>query len=135
MDKVNKTHPKVLGGQPVLNMKDENMLVEGILRAAHWGFPLSSMDVRYIVKGFLDRSGRREVRFKNNLPGVEWATSFLKRHSRVLSVRLCENIKRARAEVTKQTVEEFFQNIQGSLDGIPPSNIINYDETNFCDDR
>ena len=81
VDKVNKTHPKVLGGQPVLNMKDENMLVEGILRAAHWGFPLSSMDVRYIVKGFLDRSGRREVRFKNNLLGVEWATSFLKRHS------------------------------------------------------
>ena len=31
-------------------------------------------------------------------------------------------------------MEEFFQNIQGSLDGVPPSNIINYNETNFCYD-
>lgn len=28
----------------------------------------------------------------------------------------------------------YFQNLQQSIDGVPPGNIINYDETNFTDD-
>ena len=134
LDKVKNSHPKIMGGQTVLDKKEEQVLVEGILRAAHWGFPLTSVDVRYIVKGYLDRSGKREKRFRNNLPGVEWATSFLKRHSRILSVRLSENIKRARAEVTKTTVQEYFDTVLPTVDGVPSSNILNYDETNFNDD-
>mgnify|MGYP003623630680 FL=1 len=31
-------------------------------------------------------------------------------------------------------MKEFFENLRESLEGIPPENVINYDETNFSDD-
>ena len=133
-NKVNRTNPKSIGTPSVLNKEEEKMLVHGILRAAHWGYPLDSTDIRGIVKGYLDRAGRKEKRFTNNLPGYEWTSSFLKRHADILSVRLSENIKRARAEVNINCVKEFFENLRESLEGIPPENVINYDETNFSDD-
>ncbi|KAG5874363.1 hypothetical protein JTB14_002751 [Gonioctena quinquepunctata] len=37
---------------------------------------------------YLNRAGRVVSRFKDNLPGKEFAYSFLKRHLRILSVRL-----------------------------------------------
>ena len=123
-----------MGGQPILNKHEEGMLLQGILRAAHWGFPFNSTDIRYLVKGYLDKCGRKESRFKNNLPGVEWARNFLARHSNFLSVRLSENIKRCRAEVTKETVAQYFDHLRSAMENIPPENTINSDETNMSDD-
>ena len=45
-----------------------------------------------------------------------------------------ENIKRVRAAVTRATISEYFSNLETSLEGVPSSNVINYDETNFSDD-
>ena len=42
--------------------------------------------------------------------------------------------KRYRIAVTRETMNVYFLHLTRSLEGIPPSNIINYDETNFCDD-
>jgi len=36
--------------------------------------------------------------------------------------------------VSKTVVNEYFDNLETSLSGITPQNIINYDETNFVDD-
>lgn len=44
-----------------------------------WGFPLTSLDIRLIVKGYLDRCGRNEIRFKNNMPGVDFIEIFQKK--------------------------------------------------------
>lgn len=132
--KLRQEHQLKPGGQPVINEGDENYLVRGILRCAEWGFPLTPLDIKILVKGWLDRQGIRMRTFRNNLPGNDWVKGFLKRHCRELTVRLSENIKRARAEVSKEMVEEFFKELETTLENVEPENIYNFDETNFCDD-
>lgn len=56
------------------------------------------------------------------------------RNKEKLSIRLCQNIKRARAGVSKEILNNYFDNLAISLAGVPPSNIVNYDETNLTDD-
>lgn len=72
--------------------------------------------------------------FKNNCPGPDFVVSFLKCHKKVLSTRLCQNIKRSRAAVSPDTINNYFDELEKELKDVPPSNIINYDETNLCDD-
>lgn len=121
------------GGQPELSDDEENRLTEVLLLCAEWGFPFKSYDVRLMVQQYLNKLGKRTKRFKDNLPGIDWFKSFLLRH-RDLTIKLAENTKRVRAAVSYQIVEQYFTHLQASLEGVPPSNIINYDETNFSDD-
>ena len=100
---------------------------------AEWGFPLDGLDLRLLAKSYLDRSGQ-QTRFLNNLPGVEWVCSFLKRHRQELNVRICQNIKRNRAAVGVDDVTVYFDNLTATLRDVQPENIINYDETNLSDD-
>jgi len=61
-----------------------------------------------LVKGYLDCRGKKVKRFgKSNMPGKEWAHSFLTRHNDVLAVWLCQNIKRCRAAVSRETINEY----------------------------
>lgn len=98
------------------------------------GISSSVVDLRYIVKSYLDRKGKTVKKFKNNMPGPEFGISFLKRHRQILSQRLCQNIKRARTQVSKQYINSYFDNLEKSLSDILSENIINYDETNLTDD-
>lgn len=126
-------HTGKYGGQTVLNDAEEEKLSKVLQLCADWGQPLKKIDIQLVVQGYLNRLGKREKRFKNNCPGKEWIISFLKRHKE-LTVKMCENIKRARAGVTRETIKEYFDELEATLDGVPPENIINYDETNYCDD-
>ena len=47
---------------------------------------------------------------------------------------MCQNINKRRAEISIEVVNKFFDNISHVLEGVPPTNIINYDETNFTND-
>ena len=48
------------GGEPVLSSQEETRVVERITAAAAAaGFPLILFDMRLIVKGYLDRLGRK----------------------------------------------------------------------------
>ena len=96
------------------------MIVNHLIVVGEWGFPFSSLDLRLLVKSYLDRSSRRIKRFKENLPGLEWARSFLKRHKKEIRPHISQNIKTKRAEMNKEDFE--------------PENIMNYDETNLSDD-
>jgi len=126
---------KKQGGQTSLSLSEEKLIIDNILLCAEWGFPLDRLDLRLLVKGYLDRRGKKVKRFgRSNMPGKEWAHSFLTRHSDVLAVRLCQNIKRCRAAVSRETINQYFDNLAISLEGIPLSHIINYDETNLTDD-
>ncbi|KAJ8923911.1 hypothetical protein NQ315_006687 [Exocentrus adspersus] len=51
----------------------------------------------------------------------------------VAHLKFAENIKRVRALVTKNTIAEYFDNLRTTLEGVEPSNVVNYDETNFSD--
>lgn len=122
------------GGQTILTQNEEEHLVQLIVLAGEWGYPFDKWDIRCAVKGYLDRKGVKISRFKKNLPGPDWVRSFLFRHKNVLTQRLCENIKRARAGVTHESVNLYFDNLQDTLKDIQPNSIVNYDETCFVDD-
>ncbi|KAK4300412.1 hypothetical protein Pmani_027376 [Petrolisthes manimaculis] len=129
-DAVTRKHIKPSGGQTVLSSEEEDTVVENLLTLSQWGFPLDSFELRLLIKQYLDRRGVEVKIFKNNLPGCDWAKSFLKRHRNELSHRLSQNIKVARAKVTPTIIRSFFNNLENPLNNVPPENIINYDETN-----
>ncbi|KAG5879349.1 hypothetical protein JTB14_003594 [Gonioctena quinquepunctata] len=56
------------------------------------------------------------------------------RHKKSYGQRISTNIKRARASVSKETLGEFYDNLENTLRGLPSSNIFNYDESNLSDD-
>ncbi|KAG5881543.1 hypothetical protein JTB14_017946 [Gonioctena quinquepunctata] len=120
--------------QRVLAEAEERSIVEKLLKYSERGYPLDTFDSRLVIQQYLKRAGRVVSRFKDNLPGKEFAYSFLKRHSRILSARMCQNIKRARAGVTRTKITEYSDHLSVELEGIPASHVINYDETNLCDD-
>ena len=95
--------------------------------------------MRMLAKNVLERQGRKEKRFKNNLPSNEWVHSFLKRHKQKLTMRAAQNIKTTRAGVTKETVKDFFRNLDETLtddngERVSADCVYNYDETNLSDD-
>ena len=86
-----------------------------------------------LVKSMLDKEGKSYARFKDNMPGDDWVRSSLSRHED-LTQRITQNIQISRAEVNEDVINNFFDNLEESLEGIPASNIWNYDETNFTDE-
>ena len=133
-NKMKQAHINRPGRPTVLTHAEELAIVNHLIATSEWGFPFDCMDVCYTVKGFLDKQGKTEKRFANNLPSKEWFYSFLKRHHEKIAVRFCQNISRNRASVTADSISEYFENLQETLRDVPPQNIINYDETNLSDD-
>lgn len=88
-----------------------------------------------IVKGYLDSCDRTVAKFPDNIPGKDWADLFMKQHDE-LSTRMCQNIKRARAELEPEIIQSYFdfRNLKESLQDVPAQNILNWDETkrNVC---
>lgn len=125
---------KPQGGQRALSDEAERYLIENINKCAEWGYLLDVMDLRYLIKMYLDKIGICHKTFKNIYPGPDFIQFFLKRHKNEISQRICENIKRVRAKVSPDTIKEYFKELEKSLDGVPASNVINYDETNLSDD-
>lgn len=133
-DKVKGIKTKKHGGQTKLSELDEKKLVDGIITLSEWGFPITRSDIRLLIKSFLDRKGVKIDQFKDNYPGIDWFYNFMKRHNRILTERLAQNIKRAQAGITKDTVKDYFENLKKIIEMVPASHIINYDETNLTDD-
>lgn len=133
-DKLRGRHMEKVGRPFAITDDDERHLVEGLQLCANWGFPLRVKDIVYIIQLYLNNCGKTVKVFNDNKPGKDWMRRFLRRYKSQLSLKFCENIKRVRAEVSAQTIAEYFEELSKSIEGIPPSNILNYDETNFVDD-
>ena len=84
-----------------------------------------------LVKTHLDKTGREVSCFTSNYPGQAWFKSFMKRHKSALSPRMCQNIALKRAQISAETIKEYFSNLKETLKDIAPSHIINYDETSM----
>lgn len=121
------------GGQTALNASQERELCDTILLAGEWGFPLTQSDIKFLVKSYFDANNCTS-RFKENLPGRDWISSFLSRNKDKVSTRLSQNIKRTRAKVSPATINEYFDKLATTVQDVPPENIMNYDEINFTDD-
>lgn len=122
------------GGQPVLSADEENMFVAHAIAMSTYGFPITTFELRCVVKSYLDRMGRNIRCFKNNIPGPDWANSFMRRHQTTLSQRTSKNISYSRAANDEEVINLFFSNLEKELNGVPPDNVWNYDETNLVDD-
>lgn len=133
-NKVKNRHQKSVGAQTVLDAAEERQLVDLLIASAEYGFPLTMLDLRVIVKEYLDKLGKRVQIFPNNMPGPDWCYGYLKRHKHLLTQRTCQNIKGVRAQTTEEAIEEYFDRLAESVDGIPPENLLNYDETNVSDE-
>ncbi|KAJ0172922.1 hypothetical protein K1T71_011098 [Dendrolimus kikuchii] len=118
------------GGQTILSEEEEKEMIKYINICAEWGYPLDSLDLRFLVKYYLDKLGKNVLKFKNNLPGPDFVSGFLKRNKEI-SQRNCQNIKKNRAEVSPESIRSYFRELEISLTNIEPCNIINYDETNL----
>ena len=64
---------------------EEKKFAERIKVLGDWGFPVIAQDIRMFVKGYLDKVGVQNFRWKNNIPGHKWANNFCKRNE--LSMR------------------------------------------------
>lgn len=125
---------KPQGGQTTLSHAEEDYLIEYINTCSEWGYPLEPIDLRLVIKGYLDKLDIVVKKFKNNMPGVDFVRSFLRRHDSKISMRFGQNIKRSRAAVSPEIIESYFNELEISLQGVPSANIVNYDETNLTDD-
>ena len=67
-------------------------------------------------------------------PGNDWVQGFIDRHKEQLSERFGNNIKRARAAVSNETLDSYFNELEKALEGVDPKGIFNYDESNLSDD-
>jgi hypothetical protein len=90
-------------------------------------------DVKDLIQSCLDRNGTKMKEFSDNRPGDSWYYNFVSRNSQ-LNIRFSENIKRSRAGVSPEIIISYFDELAITLEGVPPQNIINYDETCFTDD-
>lgn len=84
---INRKHMKKTGGQLTFSDHEENTFVQYIVKVSDWGFPFGVMEIRLLIKNYLDRAGRSVRKFKNNTPSKEWVRSFITRHA--ASLRVC----------------------------------------------
>lgn len=133
-NKIRGLHNLSFGRQTAFTKEEEEMMVTYVLICSQWGFPMTKLDVRFLAKSYLDKLERNISKFKNNLPGPHWIDKFVDRHQEVLSQRLANNIKRSRANISREVLQKYFENLEKEVQGVPPCNIFNYDETNFQDD-
>lgn len=121
-------------GHPTLfSHVEESAFVVHLLLLSEWGFPFDLVDLRVMASKYLNKLGKTIPSLKNNVPGHEWSLNFMERHKDEISKRKAINIATDRAAVTVKMVEAFFSNYTKTIEGIPPENIINYDETNLSD--
>lgn len=134
MKAIRNDNVQLPGRTCVFTREEEDSFVDHIVKMCDFGFPVTPLDLRFIVKTYLDSTGRKEERFTNNMPGKRWAESFLYRHKKTLSHRFGSNIKRNRAMVNEEILGNFFDNLEKEVENVPPENIFNFDETNLVDD-
>ena len=102
-DHVCGKHPGKHGARTVFNEEEEAIICANLAKVSEWGFPFTKFDLRILAKQYLDKAGRSEPRFKNNLPGEEWVEGFLRRNAE-LSLRTCRNIPVRRSKVRVRSI-------------------------------
>lgn len=132
-NRVKNLHSPKPGPRFRLSEEEELKLVKVLIAAGDYGSPLSQLDFKLVVYDYLKKNNKTYI-FNYKSPGDWWIRNFLERHKDKLTLRSIQNITKARAEKTLDEFKEYFNNLESSLQNIPPSNILNYDETNVSDD-
>ncbi len=132
-DRLNRNAPEempVLGRPVELSAEVEKALVKCLIQCGEYQYPMRKSDLQNLVQAYCVENNI-ETRWKNHRPAREWCRLFLKRWNHEVKLRRPTNIKRSRARVSPQIIQDFFARAGPNLEGIPASHIINYDETNL----
>ena len=70
--------------------------------------------------------------FANNIAGDHWVANYMGCHG--LTNTIATNIRRKHAQISKEQLREYFNNVEQELKDVPASNISSYGETNLRDD-
>ena len=132
-NKLSGKHPKPVGRPPVLSFNEERLILNCVQLMCDYGFPAMPQDVRHYIKCYLDTKNRTVEQFKDNLPGMEYMFYLLK-CQKDYTKRLTSNLKHARAAVDEKVLREYVEHLEKELEGIPPSNVWNFDETCLVND-
>lgn len=97
---------KSQNGQTILFKNVEKLIVENLITCSSWDYPLTTFDLRSIVKSYLDSKGTNIKKFKNNVPGIEFVMCFLRYHRDSPSQRISQNIKISRKQVLRYLLEK-----------------------------
>ena len=111
---------------------EEQNLLHVIDVLTQWRHPLDGTDIKLLVKSYLEKKGVQLKTFKDNYPGDDWVSVFIKRHN--LTQHMAENVKPARAKVDCEVIDNFFDNYELEAEDVPSENICNYDETNVTNE-
>lgn len=123
------------GRRTVLSDDVEKKIVEFLLTTSSWGFPQSKIDMIKFVRHLLINRDVSVKQFADGkTPGIDWANGFMQRHKEQLTERFGNNIKRARAQISNEILDIYFNELEKALQGIPANAIFNYDESNLSDD-
>lgn len=71
---------------------------------------MTRLDIRHLVKWYLDKRGVVENRFHDNFPSNSLAKHFIESQPK-LSEHVAEYIKKAQADVNKEIMTEYFSNL------------------------
>lgn len=119
------------GRQPFFTDEEEQLFIEHITALTKYGFPITNLDIKMIIRDYLKSSNKTIQSFRDNVPGKDWLKSFVERHPCLLR---CGANKIYQARVTEACITEFMENISLETEDIPPENIYNYDEVLLGDD-
>lgn len=127
----------VPGGQLAFSAEQEEVFVRHLLMLSDWLVPISVHQLRMYVGSFLSANRINVKRFKDNVPGKDWAYGFLRRHSDRLANRRTVLISPRKGLVESEVIRAFFDRLKLQLAGteaLSPSCILNFDETNLTND-
>lgn len=111
-NKLKNKHCNKPGHPTIFTTEEEEAFVAHITALSEYGFPITDIDLKIIIKNYLFSSGRQVKQFKHNVPGIEWVRGFLNRN-KTLSRRLANNIKKVRAAISEQIIKDFIDLIPG----------------------
>ncbi len=101
----------------------EEQLLTSINVFTDWRVPLDGFGIRCLATSYLDKRGIIDSRFRNNMPGPEWLSSFMEGMN--LTKRIADNVESSQAEVNLESIKDYFNNLSASSEGVKPENIFN----------
>ncbi|XP_060868920.1 uncharacterized protein LOC132943820 [Metopolophium dirhodum] len=105
-NKLKNDHGKSVGRPTVFSHEQELSFAQHCVTLANYGFPLIPYDLKMTISRYLNSKGTIVPQFKDNIPGDDWVSGFLKRHPE-LSVKFSANIKKTRANITASDINEY----------------------------
>lgn len=94
----------------VLTADEEKQFVSWVTEMAHRGFPISKEQLKDSVQTYLNFIDRQTC-FTYNRPGRDWFDRFIKRHP-IIVQRTAESVTRSQAEVTEQSIRNWFTEVK-----------------------